>query len=479
MVAAKRQRLAAGLGLAALLLTGGCNKADKELAARRTEVLATIDLGLASEEPAVRAETLRLVGKLGDPALVDRLLVGLEDPDPGPQAAATEALLRMGRTEAEASALAHLVAAPEALRRQTLVIAMTSTREPFREEAVGRALGDISTELRLAALSQARLHRVKVEERILLKLISDPDPTLADAAMQLLGERFPEAASRALVALLRSEESARHTQGLRLAVYAPSGSIWPLLRSYALFGTEAEQGDALRALAAMGDETVAERIRKLTLAVGPADAARTIRAAAGLRSEEVAAQRPLFRKNESLEVRRASFDAMIAARAPLSDWIVFLDDPEVTLVQAAIRQMQTLDSAVSTRSLVDALAVTAHPERLLRSILVAAEPDTVMVLVQAMEPRLAAFIDSENAEISELAARLLLQDPRRRSVQEKLLDSNKPTLTYALLDSTLEQGNGSQEAAARFAQDDLYFVRLGAQLHIWKLGAAYQPTAVN
>jgi hypothetical protein len=57
VVAAKRQRLAAGLGLAALLLTGGCNKADKELAARRTEVLATIDLGLASEEPAVRAET--------------------------------------------------------------------------------------------------------------------------------------------------------------------------------------------------------------------------------------------------------------------------------------------------------------------------------------------------------------------------------------------------------------------------------------
>jgi hypothetical protein len=229
----------------------------------------------------------------------------------------------------------------------------------------------------------------------------------------------------------------------------------------------------------MGDETVAERIRKLTLAVGPADAARTLRAAAGLRSEEVAAQRPLFRKNESLEVRRASFDAMISAGAPLSDWIVFLDDPEVTLVQAAIRQMQTLDSSVSARSLVDALAVTAHPERLLRSILVAAEPDTVMVLVQAMEPRLAAFIDSENAEIAELAARLLLQDPRRRSVQERLLASNKPTLTYALLDSTLEQGNGSQEAAARFAQDDLYFVRLGAQLHIWKLGAAYQPTAVN
>jgi hypothetical protein len=141
--------------------------------------------------------------------------------------------------------------------------------------------------------------------------------------------------------------------------------------------------------------------------------------------------------------------------------------------------MQTLDSSVSARSLVDALAVTAHPERLLRSILVAAEPDTVMVLVQAMEPRLAAFIDSENAEIAELAARLLLQDPRRRSVQERLLASNKPTLTYALLDSTLEQGNGSQEAAARFAQDDLYFVRLGAQLHIWKLGAAYQPTAVN
>jgi hypothetical protein len=313
----------------------------------------------------------------------------------------------------------------------------------------------------------------------LLKLTSDADPMLADAAMQLLGERFPDAASRALIALLRSDDATRHTQGLRLAVYAPSGSIWPLLRSYALFGTEAEQSDALRALAAMGDEAVAERIRKLTLAVGPAEAARTLRAAAGLSSPEVAEQRPLFRKNESLEVRRASFDAMIAAGAPLSDWIVFLDDPEVTLVQAAIRQMQRLDSAVSTRALVDALAVSAHPERLLRSILVAAEPDTVMVLVQAMGPRLEALVDSENAEISEVAARLLLQDPSRKSLQAKLLASNKPTLTYALLDSTLEQGAGNQAVAARFAQDDLYFVRLGAQLHIWKLGAAYQPAAVN
>ena len=78
-----------------------------------------------------------------------------------------------------------------------------------------------------------------------------------------------------------------------------------------------------------------------------------------------------------------------------------------------------------------------------------------------------------------MAARLLLQDPSRKSVQAKLLASGKPTLTYALLDSTLEQGGGSQEAAARFAHDDLYFVRLGAQLHIWKLGATYQPTAVN
>jgi hypothetical protein len=66
----------------------------------------------------------------------------------------------------------------------------------------------------------------------------------------------------------------------------------------------------------MGDETVAERIRKLTLAVGPAEAARTIRAASGLTSEEVAAQRPLFRKNESLEVRRASFDAPAAEGRP-------------------------------------------------------------------------------------------------------------------------------------------------------------------
>jgi len=479
VVSAKRKRFAGGLGLSLLLLAGGCSHADAELAARRDEVLATIDLGLASDEPAVRAETLRLVGKVGDPALVDRLIAGLEDPDPGPQAAATEALLRMGRTEAEASALAHLVAAPEALRKQTLVIAMTSTREPFREEAVARALGDITTDLRVAAISQARLHRVKVEERTLLKLIADPDPTLADAAMQLLGERFPDAASLALIALLRSEEATRHTQGLRLAVYAPSGSIWPLLRSYAAFGTEAEQSDALRALAAMGDETVAERIRKLTLAVGPAEAARTIRAASGLTSEEVAAQRPLFRKNESLEVRRASFDAMISAGAPLSDWIVFLEDPEITLVQAAIRQMQTLDSAVSARSLVDALAVTAHHARLLRSILLAAETDTVMVLLEAMGPRLEGFLDSDNAEVSEFAARLLLQDPSRKAVQAKLLTSGKPVLTYALLDSTLEQGTGNQAAAARFAHDDLYFLRLAAQLHMWKLGAAYQPTAAN
>lgn len=170
---------------------------------------------------------------------------------------------------------------------------------------------------------------------------------------------------------------------------------------------------------------------------------------------------------------------MIAAGAPLSDWVVFLEDPEVTMVQAAIRQMQALDSTISARSLVDALAVTAHHGRLLHSILVAAETDTVMVLLQAMGPRLEAFLDSENAEVSEFAARLLLQDPSRKAVQARLLTSGKPVLTYALLDSTLEQGTGNQAAAARFAHDDLYFIRLAAQLHTWKLGAAYQPAAVN
>lgn len=479
MSPAKAQRFAGACSIAALLLGAGCNRADEELEARRAETLATIDLGLAQADAAVRAETLRLIGKLGDPALVDRLIAGLEDPDPGPQAAATEALLRMGRTEAEAAALAHLVAAPEAQRKQTLAIAMTSTREAFREEAVARALGDAAAPLRLAALNQARMQRVKVAEPTLLKLTSDANPALADAAMQLLGERFPEAASRSLISRLRSDDAAAHTQGLRLAVYAPSASIWPLLRSYAAFGTEAEQNDALRALAALGDETVHDRIRSLTLAAAPEEAARTLRAASRLVSEDVAAQRSLFRKNENVELRRAAFDAMTASQAPLSDWAVYLDDPEVTLVQAAIRQMQALDSAATAQAVTKALATTATPERLLRGILLAAETDAVVALVQAAAPRLEQLVASDNAAISELAARLLLKDPSRKALQATLLDSKKPTLTYALLDNTLEQSGGNPEAAARFAHDDLYFLRLAAQLHIWKLGADYRPVATD
>lgn len=457
------------------LLLAGCGGADKELAARREHVLATIDLGLQQEDPAVRAETLRLVGKMGDAALADRLVAGLEDPDPGPQAAATEALLRMGRTEAEAAALAHLVAAPDEQRKQTLVIAMTSTREPFREEAMARALGDAAAPLRLAALNLARLHRIKVAEPTLLKLSDDSDDAVADAAMQLLGERFPVAATGALIERLRSPDAARHTRGLRLAVYAPSASIWPLLRSYARFGTEAEQNDALRALAAMGDETVHERIRSLTLAAAPEEAARTLRAASHLTSEDVAAQRALFRKNERPELRRAAFDAMTAAGAPLSDWAVYLEDPDLTLVQEAIRRMQALDSTATAQDLTRTLSTTAQPERLLRGILLAAETDGIVALVQAAAPRLEQLTTSDNEAISELATRLLLKDPARKSLQAALLERKAPRLSYALLDETLEAGAGNAEAAARFADDDLYFLRLAAQLHIWKLGADYHP----
>lgn len=475
MGAGKRQRRRADWYLAVLLIGAGCNQADEALAARRAEVLATIDQGLSQQDAAVRAETLRLVGKVGDPALTDRLIVGLEDPDPGPQAAATEALLRMGRTEAESAALAHLVAAPKDQRKQTLAIAMTSTREPFREEAVARALGDAERDLRIAAIAQARMHRVKVSEQALLKLSADADPGVADAAMQLLGERFPEAASRALMARLRSDDAEQHTQGLRLAVYAPSASLWPLLRSYAAFGTELEQNDALRALAALGDETVHDRIRSLTLAAAPDEAARTLRAASRMQSEDVAAQRSLFRRSEHLDLRRAAFDAMTTAQAPVADWAVYLDDPEVTLVQAAIRRMQALDRPATAQAVTRALATTAQPERLLRGILLASETDAVVALVQAAAPRLEQLLASENAAISELAARLLLKDPSRRSLQAKLVESKQPALAYALLDNTLEQSSGHAAAAARFAQDDLYFLRLAAQLHIWKLGADYAP----
>lgn len=472
-MAARRSQLV-HLGLLAVL-AAGCGGSDKALAARRAHVLATIDLGLKQEDPAVRAETLRLIGKVGDAALADRLVAGLEDPDPGPQAAATEALLRMGRTEAEAAALAHLVAAPDEQRKQTLVIAMTSTREPFREEAMARALGDTAAPLRLAALNLARLHRIKVAEATLVKLSDDGDDSVSDAAMQLLGERFPAAATGALIERLRSPDDARHTKGLRLAVYAPSASIWPLLRSYALFGTEAEQNDALRALAALGDETVHERIRSLTLAAAPDEAARTLRAASHLVAEDVAGQRALFRKNESPELRRAAFDAMTAAGAPLSDWAVYLDDPDVTLVQEAIRRMQALDSTATAQALTRTLATTAQPERLLRGILLAAETDGIVALVQAATPRLEQLMASENPAISELAARLLLKDPSRRTLQHTLLERKEPRLSYALLDSMLEESAGNAEAAARFADDDLYFLRLAAQLHIWKLGADYQP----
>ena len=153
----------------------------------------------------------------------------------------------------------------------------------------------------------------------------------------------------------------------------------------------------------------------------------------------------------------------------------YLDDPDVTLVQEAIRRMQALDSTATAQALTRTLATTAQPERLLRGILLAAETDGIVALVQAAAPRLEQLMASENPAISELAARLLLKDPSRRTLQHTLLERKEPRLSYALLDSMLEESAGNAEAAARFADDDLYFLRLAAQLHIWKLGADYQP----
>ena len=88
------------------------------------DLLAIVQEGAASADPAMRAEAHRLAGHSNRPELAAVLRTGLQDQEPVVRASATQALLERGLADANAHIIEQLTRGPRAGREGIFELAM-------------------------------------------------------------------------------------------------------------------------------------------------------------------------------------------------------------------------------------------------------------------------------------------------------------------------------------------------------------------
>ncbi|MEO8698561.1 MAG: HEAT repeat domain-containing protein [Kofleriaceae bacterium] len=167
---------------------------------------------LRTAEPLERAAIATVLGRIGETSLLPELSRLLED-DEAVKAAATSAILRIGRAHDEAL-VAALAAAPAAR-----AMLLQAVRSPHAAEAVRALLADEDPEMR--ALACDALARIADTDSVpaLFEALADPSPRVAHAATAAIHSLgVPDTCARTVVAL-RTGSPAVRRHALRILTY--------------------------------------------------------------------------------------------------------------------------------------------------------------------------------------------------------------------------------------------------------------------
>lgn len=173
---------------------------------RTSETEALLIASLDDRDAWVRYYACQSLGRLGSVAAVTAIAGKLGDPAGQVQMAAIEALAAIPN-EAAGNELARLTQSDDLEVRRAAVVGVGERRDPKLKAVLVSALSSADPAIRLVAVSS--VSRFEGTEPELETAANDADPSVRNAAIELLAQRSNDRATRILLDLLEREPTAK------------------------------------------------------------------------------------------------------------------------------------------------------------------------------------------------------------------------------------------------------------------------------
>ncbi|MCB9532202.1 MAG: hypothetical protein H6700_10585 [Myxococcales bacterium] len=462
----------AALALSFVAACGGSEPPPDYIERSRQQIQAA----LHSDEPWVRAETVRLLGLTNG---VERaaLRAALDDDSVIVRTAAIEALLRSNDPAVEEAALAQLIAGTEAQRIQLLELIAQTARPEFREQTLRRALVDLSPSVQLSALRLTVRHGVSLGIEDVSRLLSHSDARVADAAFEALVALDAQEAMEVMLRGLRDSSAPARLRAMRQARLLPTANVWPMMRSIAARSSDpTERRLALVALGNLGDPTAEQPLRDYVLGLQGAEAAEALAAISHIPTARAANQPLVHRRDPRREVRDVALSELIRQRRPADDFVVFLTDADPAIAERALLHMQTTEPDRAAAIFAANLEESDDPVAALGALYRVSLQKDIRRFLDAAQSQLRAYLHSDDPAIVGLAARLVLVGASPAAVALELSPADIDG-RYALLEAGIARRADLSSLYAESLGDDLTMIRVAAALGIMSLGDQFHAPA--
>jgi HEAT repeat protein len=438
-----------------------------------------VQRGVTDPDPWVRAESIRILGLTRDVLLLEHVRAALDDGHPLVQTSALESLIRRGSSAAEDAILTILVRGTFDQKIRLLDLVFEHGTQNLQRNAVRRALRDVDSRLRVAALERMTARSLAVDRAESQRLLADSNEEVVVAAFRNLCVTDPDTATDETLRRMRSDDSATRQQGMRFAVVLGSPDVWASMRSFLRSGTERERAIAALALGTIGDPLVEDSLRQTVLSGAEDDAAEALRALARIPTERAQMQAGRHRRDPRGAVRRAAFDVMRDLNYPSAEFEPHLDDPDPRIGALVLEVLRRRDPQHAASVLSRSLQSGAQPVHVLAALHAKAQRESIDELLRAARPQLEQLSGSADDDASALATRLLLLEGDVRTHVELVRRLGRPSAMLAATEAAI--GARDSDYSALFAealQQDLFFLRLAGGVGVLTLGDAWVPPTV-
>ncbi|MCA9563564.1 MAG: HEAT repeat domain-containing protein [Myxococcales bacterium] len=453
----------ASLVLPILVFAGSCAEETADVP-QGVELIAVVQSAMTSPVADLRAESIRLATIVDIPDLQIFLRRALEDDSPLVRTAALNGLLTRGEESAEGLLLRRLAEGSLEQRKDAFLAGLNFGTSRFQTQLMNYAAREGATMFRQLVVERFLLgdldYVAEPSEAFLVRAVSD-NPERAQALSARLLERGHAATRRRVLGALLSEQESERISAIRVLINTPLREAWPRLRW--LFQTKSgeEQTLAATALLRLGDRSGMELLTTLWRRGGDT-APEAVLARAEFLETQDRAQLSALLANPDPFFRRAALEALLGLGLSRDELLEVVEDVNPDLTNLATRLSLRQMGVDEIDQLCSRLSRSERPAQLLRVLWVYAEEGGTMDQ-SACDRAIAGLLDSEDTEVSSIAARIHYQTVPP-SLEDFELAKDYPGWLLAILEYSLAQ-DGEQYA-------DIYRELLGHELQIVRAGAA-------
>ena len=435
--------------------------------------MAAVDQAVQANDPIMRAEAMRVLGRSGVPELEAHLRHGASDPHPLVRAAAVEAQLSIRQNGGEHALLGRVASGEREERREALLLALRFGRQGFRERVTEQARRDANPDLRATAFRQALLAGTASDllTDAFLETFLEDDPEFGGEAYRILIERGHAVTIERVQNGLVSGDVQERRWALSLLAYAPIPSTWPYLRWIHANGDEEDRQLATLALVRLGEAGAARDVLDLARR-GPEDL--TLPALRALRGVNDPGLREAFLDLMELprpEVRRAVFDNLVEIGITPNTLLAFLSDGSPDLAHAARQRLLDEDSTYLTSRICPRLRMGGDVGRSLRFLWAAWTERPDPTIFADCSPALAALIEHDSPEIGGGAARLYYAISALPNISAEAALAQPSHRLYAFLDESIaREPRRFRDLYTALLDHELLAIRLVASIGLLKSG---------